>query len=129
MNRARREYYSTFMEENSSDQRKLFGAAKSLLGVKDELCFPDHLDKTVLANDIARFFIRKVECIRNDIDSICVNPLQRGLVPADKPILNTHQVLDSFKILDHCEVYDIIQRSAKKSCSLDPILTNLVCDF
>ena len=129
MNKARREYYSTFMKENSGDQQKLFGAAKSLLGVKDELCFPDHLDKTVLANDIARFFIRKVECIRNDIYSICVIPSDRDLITVDKPILNTRQVLDSFKILDHCEVYDIIQRSAKNSCALDPMPTNLVCDF
>ena len=97
--------------------------------MKDELCFPDHLDKTVLANDIARFFIRKVECIRNDIDTFCVNSSERDLIPADKPILNTHEVLDSFKILDHCEVYGIIQRSAKNSCALDPMPTNLVCDF
>ena len=31
MNRARREYYSTFMEKNSGDQGKLFGAAKVCL--------------------------------------------------------------------------------------------------
>lgn len=73
MNRLRQEFYSTFTEENNHNQRKFIGAAKSLLGVKDELCFPDHLEKAILANDIAGYFTRKVEFIRNDIDSIYVN--------------------------------------------------------
>jgi hypothetical protein len=67
----------------------------------------------------------------NDIGSICVNQSERDLVPADKPISNTNCMPESFKTLDHCDVYNIIQRSAKKSCTLDPmaIPTNFVCDF
>ena len=52
MNKARRDFYSEFMVENGADQRKLFNAAKKLLGMKDKPLFAEHLDKTIIANDI-----------------------------------------------------------------------------
>ena len=55
MNKARRDFYSEFMVENGADQRKLFNAAKKLLGMKDEPLFAEHLDKTIIANDIGRY--------------------------------------------------------------------------
>lgn len=47
LNKARREFYSDFMEENSVDQRKFFSAANEILGVKENLIptFPDQLKK------------------------------------------------------------------------------------
>lgn len=56
INKARREFYTQFMEENSENQGKLFKASKKILAVEDKLSFPDHLDKVKLANDIAKFF-------------------------------------------------------------------------
>ena len=55
MNKARRVFYSAFLVENSADQRKLFNPAKKLLGMKDEPLFAEHLDKTIIANDIGRY--------------------------------------------------------------------------
>lgn len=52
MNQARREFYTNFIEENRSDQGRLFKAAKNLLGKKENLSFPDQLDKVSLVNDI-----------------------------------------------------------------------------
>ena len=46
MNKTREEFYSKFIEDNGTDQRKLFCAAKKLLGASDVLNFPVHLDKT-----------------------------------------------------------------------------------
>ena len=37
LNRARRQFYSEFMEENSVDQCKLFRAANEILGIKENL--------------------------------------------------------------------------------------------
>ena len=73
LNKARRQFYSEFMEENSVDQRKLFRAANEILGIKENLVptFPDQLNKTLLANDIARFFVKKIDDIRNEIESTC----------------------------------------------------------
>ena len=69
MNKARGDFHSEFMVENCADQRKLFNAAKKLLGMKDEPLFAEQLDKTIIANDFDRYFVRKVEKIRNEIDA------------------------------------------------------------
>ena len=42
MKKARSEYYSTFINDNSFDQRKLFKASKHLLHLKDDIQFPPH---------------------------------------------------------------------------------------
>ena len=57
MNKARRDFYSELMVENGADQRKLFNAANKLLGMKDEPLFAKHLDKTIIPNDIGRYFV------------------------------------------------------------------------
>ena len=69
MSKARNEFYTQFMEENSEDQGKLFSAAKELLAVENKLSFPDHLDKK-LATKAAKFFVIKVDGIPSDIDSM-----------------------------------------------------------
>ena len=81
MNKARQEFYSNFIEYNSADQRKLFNASKKLLGTCEMLSFPEHLDKTVLANDIGKFFVRKIENIGQDTDAISLSPSDLSLVP------------------------------------------------
>ena len=112
MNKARRDFYSEFMVENGADQRKLFNAA-------------EHLDKTIIANDIGRYFVRKVENIRNEIDATPISQSDRDLVPPDKPVVDTNVILRSFRNLSEQDIYDLIQKSAKKSCVLDPLPTNL----
>ena len=129
LNIARREFYTKFMEENSVDQRKMFTAAKKLLNLKHDLRFSEHLDKSGLANDIGTFFVSKVERIRANIDAnISFNSVSHNLVPDDKPVMDTSRILHSFKSLSESEVYNLIQRLAKKSCILDPMPTSLVCN-
>ena len=99
MNKARRDFYSEFMVENGADQRKLFNAAKKLLGMNDEPLFAEHLDKTIIANDIGRYFVRKVENIRNEIDATPISQSDRNLVPPDKPVVDTNVILRSFRNL------------------------------
>ena len=128
MNEARRDFYSEFMAENGADQRKLFNAAKKLLGIKNEPLFAEHLDKTIIANDIGRYFVRKVENIRNEIDTTPISQSDRDLVPPDKPVVDSNVILHSLWNLSEQGIYDLIQKSAKKSCVLDPLPTTLVCD-
>ena len=98
MNKTREEFYSEFIEDNETNQRKLFCAAKKLLGASDVLNFPVHLDKTVLANDVGKFFVRKVEHIRQDTDSICLNSANRNLFPPDGEASDiTDEVLRSWQ--------------------------------
>ena len=90
------------------------------------LCFPDHLDKTVLANDIGKSFVRRIENIRRDTDAISLSPSDLSLVPPHRQA--TDQTLHSFDTLSERCVNDLIKNSAKKSCTLHPWPSTLVCD-
>ncbi|CAH3176298.1 unnamed protein product, partial [Porites lobata] len=116
------------MFENGADQRKLFNAAEKLLGMKDEPLLAEHLDKTIISNDIGRCFVRKVENIRNEIDATPISQSDRDLVPPDKPVVGANIIPRSFRNLSEQNIYDLIQKSVKKSCVLDPLPTTLVRD-
>ena len=73
-NQARRSFYTDFVNNNSSDQGKLFRAAKKLLNKNEKLSFLENQNKTVLANDIGKFFVRKIVKIRDDIENCELDP-------------------------------------------------------
>ena len=70
MNEARRDYYNQFIEDNSTDQRRLFMASKSLLNMQSDRSLPPHTDVSLLANDMGEFFITKIANIRLKLDGI-----------------------------------------------------------
>ena len=82
MNSARKTFYANFISENSTYQGKLFRAAKKLLSIKEELCFPNYSDKTILVNDITDFFASKIDIIRSNIDALSLSCL-KDTVPED----------------------------------------------
>ena len=62
LHEAKRKFFRDFVEDNSSDQERLFHAARMLLGKNDStLSFSDYDDKSLLVNDIAQFFVRKIK--------------------------------------------------------------------
>ena len=62
MNQARCDYYTNHIQQNSSDQRKLFNVTKSLLRDTNTASFP-RVDNVRLANDFGNFFAQKIENI------------------------------------------------------------------
>ena len=60
MNVARKEFYTDFIAENSSDQGKLFRAAKKLLAKKEVPSFPEYVDNSALVNDIGRYLFGRL---------------------------------------------------------------------
>ena len=68
MNEARRIYYNQFIEDNSTDQRRLFTASKSLLNIQSDRSLPSHSDVSLLANDTGQFFIARSTNIRSNLD-------------------------------------------------------------
>ena len=74
---------------------------------------------------MAKFFLTKVDGIYIEIDSLKI------------PVIETHgnislgveQMLESFRPLIESDVLVLIQKSAKKSCMLDPMPTSLVTEF
>ena len=115
------------MEENGSDQGKLFKSANSLLGIKESLApfYPDHLDNMLLANDIANIFVKKIDNIHSQITSMKVNASDTALVPPDL-MVDESKTLCSFPCLTESDVRAIITKSAKKSCKLDPLPSSLL---
>ena len=83
----------------------------------------------MLANDVGKFFVRKIEHIRQDTDAICLSSADRNLVPPDGEASDTtDKVQRSFSNLSERNVCELIEASAKKSCVLDPFPSNVVCD-
>ena len=120
--RAKRAFYSDFVNDNSEDQRKLFRATRSLLLPRNELCFPEYTDNSILANDIGRFFGRKIAKIRAELDACTLHP---GAVTEDK-VFTGDRKLDHFNTYTVEDMRRLVSRSSKKSCQLDPMPTNLI---
>ena len=124
MNAAKKDFYTNFIAENSMDQGKLFRAAKKLLAKKEVPSFPGYTDKSVVVNDIGKFFIRKLESIRSDIDK-AVNSRANMVLPEDSEV-GPEKALLAFHPLSEDKVLKLVRQSAKKSCPLDPAPTSLV---
>ena len=69
MNKARQDYYSDLISNNSNDLKHLFTVSKNLLNIASTPVLPPHDDKQQLANEMGAFFIRKIANIRSDLDN------------------------------------------------------------
>ena len=56
MNKARREFYSNFIDENSGDQKKLFRASQRLFKRTMDDGLPPNLDSKTFSNNLGKFF-------------------------------------------------------------------------
>ena len=124
MNVARKEFYTDFIAENSSDRGKLFRVAKKLLAKKEVPSFPEYVDNSALVNNIGRYFIRKINTIRSSIDAAS-DPSLGALLP-DDPVVGPSKQLWEFQSLDEGQVSELIQKCSKKSCLSDSAPTSLV---
>ncbi|PFX22440.1 hypothetical protein AWC38_SpisGene13037 [Stylophora pistillata] len=110
LNEAKRKFFTSFVEENSSDQGRQFHASKRLLGKNDSLLFPDYEDKSLLVDDIGRSFGHKIVRIRDYIDTIAGKNVE--VIPED-PVVDDARALSSFKPLSGNDILDLIRRSSK----------------
>ena len=119
MNEARRVYYNQFIEDNSTDQRRLFMASKSLLNMHLDRSLPPRTDSSSLANDIGEFFITKIANIKSKLDGISPSHLPSTSEPdlASEP---GDIVLSDFQCQTVEAIRDMITSGKKKSCILDP---------
>ena len=74
-----------------------------------------------VANDIARYFHRKILNIRNELDGIDVTQNRCSDLIDDPAFSSNLEPLRVFK-----DLYQLIQASAKKSCMLDPFKTSVL---
>ena len=70
---ARQTLYTNFIDENSTDHKRLFRTTKQLLAKKEELSFPNYQYKSKLADDMDGFLVPKINRIRSDIDAVDID--------------------------------------------------------
>ena len=126
-NKARSDYYTNFISENGTDQRRLLTASKSLLNLSKGSGLQLSTNDYQLANDFGKFFSQKIagirSDIRSDIRSVSTNQI---CLPVNATSTVTASCFSEFNLLSESEVFDLITASSKKSCPLDPIPTKLL---
>lgn len=123
-NKSRCEFYKSFIGENSSDQRKLLVAMKTLLNHTHEVPYPPFKDKLTFANEMGSYFMEKIDNIQAKLDNMASG--LSSLPPSSNSCLCPCSIMDRFSQLSENDVRKCIESSAKKSCKLDPMPTPLV---
>ena len=77
VNEARCQFYKNFVEGNSSDQNRLFAAAKKLLSHGDKkVAFPPSVEKLKYVHQMGNYFVNKIHNIHTKLDNL-TNDLTR----------------------------------------------------
>ena len=121
-NEARKVFFKDFVEENSTDQRKLFSATKRLLRRENVVEYPQFDDKIAVANKFSDFFVQKIDTIQTKLDNMVSTPPLRI---ANERIRDVPSI-EKFDILSQSDVRKLIETTPKKSCLLDTIPATLV---
>ena len=111
------DYFNTKISENEKDQKCLFKIVNNLQNKSTSNPLPDHSSQQSLANSFASYFKGKIDKI---VDSFTVDDGVETSYTSNVPRFG------EFRPLSFCETEKLIQKSANKSCSLDPIPTFLV---
>ena len=122
MELARREYYTNLINDNSSNQRKLFKVVSTLSGGSKEQ-YPSHVDPVCLADDFGKFFVRKINNICTRLHTLDTLLRESGMLTAySGPLFNRFQPVT----VD--EVRKLISSCPNKSCGNDTMPTQMVKD-
>ena len=111
MSKARWEFYSNFIDEDSGDQRTLFRARQRFFNRTVDDGLPPHLDNaTQFSNDLAKYFVHKIEAIRRQLDTDPTDSNQGDDTPS-AVLAESVPSLPAFKMLSASDVKQIIQKS------------------
>ena len=124
MNEARCTYYKEFIDENSSDQSKLFRASKSLLNLQADKSLPPHTDASVLANEMGEYFIHKIVAIRSKLAGDTVSPAVTEQAPHGSSSSDDLVTLSEFQPLSE-EAVRKMAVASMKTCTLDPLPSSI----
>ena len=114
---AKMDYYSTVINDNYSDPRRLFSNFDKLFYRKAENRLPQSDDNESLANTFADFFIDKISNIREELQ------LEKNSIDDQFPEPPSYHgtTFCEFKLVTTKELSGLIRTSGRKSCALDPI--------
>lgn len=118
--KAKRAHFSAKINENATNPKALFAVIDHLLHRKKDTPLPRHHHPSELAESFSSFFQNKITNIRAALDT---QPL--GLLPPVIPLSVTSH-LTEFTPVTPDDVLKLINKSAAKSCGLDPMPSSLV---
>lgn len=121
LNNAKKSYYSEQIEGCNGNTRKLFSIVNTLCKKKQDLSLPPCESVKDLANNFGKFFVQKIEVIREKIENIDVSEPD---VEYGKSKVSDK--LKQFKLLSCDDVKKLVVRSSNASCMYDPIPTPLL---
>ena len=119
--KARQDFYSDLIDEHSGDQKKLLRTTMNLLNRAGTQRLPLVPGSIMFANNIANYFIGKIENIRKKLDAI------PGLSSGSDKSPENISTMTEFNILTE-DVITLIKNSSLKSCPLDPMPSRLVSE-
>ena len=119
------QYYSELIDANKNDQKALFQIVKKLSDQKHDTPYPEGKSNKTLADDFSKFFINKIEKIRENLDK---SPQLENALDSSISTENSSKPTPfaDFKPLSLDETKNLIKDAASKSCELDPIPTKIL---
>ena len=114
---SRSRFHSKVVNENQSDQRKLFSTVDKLLHRTPDVIYPQHTNAEELARRFITFFANKISTIHQGLVQRCPND-------ADAPISSC--TLTYFETVSVDDLLPLARRISKKSCDVDPIPAQLL---
>ena len=142
MSTARKEYFSDFISQNSTNQAKLFQSVKTLLCEPCKTPFPPDVSPKILANDFGKFFEQKIVKIYKTVDMLSARPCGPDVaneepaahaprtafsVPLTLPAVTS--LFTSFKPVSEEDVRALITKAPIKCCPLDPIPSSVLAQL
>ena len=126
MNNERKTYYGKFIEENSSNQSKLFRESKRLLNIQADKTLPPHTNAVKLANDMGDYVVHKITAIRSKLADSTRSPSSTA---KESDYTTTSEMADpsfsEFALLTEEDVKNLAL-ACKKSCDLDPLPSSIL---
>ena len=123
---AKREYYSTMLEENRNNVKAVFTIANKLLFRNEPLPLPPTNDKQKLANEFNEFFRTKIQKIMDYLQPTEEHDTEPHYIETD--YITNHR-FNEFETLDENTILKLIKESKTKSCKLDPAPTTLLKQY
>ena len=117
---AKKQHYINVIQENKDSIKNLYSITNKLFFWKEPLPLPEIENPEKLATSFSEFFDEKIRKIMHVLAP--ENPSNINTIYIEKEPL-THRIMISFSEIEESTMRCIIQKSATKSCQLDPLPT------
>ena len=120
MKTAKKQHYINAIQENKDNIKNLYSITNKLLFWKEPLPLPDTDNPEKLAISFSEFFNEKIRKIMHVLAPESPSDINTSYIEKE-PL--THRTMTNFSEINESTMRCIIQKSATKSCELDPLQT------